>query len=740
MENTQEAAVLTENFITYTNENIFLTGKAGTGKTTLLKKIISQTHKKTLVTAPTGIAALNAGGVTLHSQFQLPFGGFLPINQVFMPTGSLRFETKKSLGRNMQMSSIKRNTIRAAELLIIDEVSMLRADLLDAIDQILRMIRRNQAPFGNIQVLFIGDLLQLPPVIKNEEWDVLKNHYASPFFFDAQVMQQKPPVYLELTTIYRQADTNFTEVLNRLRHNQLLDADIELLNKHYKPNFHPAKTEGFIRLCTHNRDADLINRQELDLMPARSTTLKAAIAGDFPEHIYPVEANMEMKLGAQVMFIKNDSTGENKYYNGKIGWIEEIGSETLTIDLGNKDFIKIGKHLWKNIRYNIDEATKEITEEELGTFEQYPLRLAWAITIHKSQGLTFEKAILDIEKVFASGQAYVAFSRLKSLNGLVLSSPIRRSGINPDQSVMRFEEKKDLQGNPENIWQEASAKYLQMFLRNAFNLRHLCDEWRQHLDSYNAAENKSTKQTFKGWAENIYQRLSELESTGGKFIQQIDQLSYQKNWNQLFERLKAAVAYFEKLLKAISSDVFLQLRGVGKLAKTKEYYKELELLDASTLDALLNIKKAYVLFHTRINGKENADKLWKEALNTSWRTALLTQEVNLPAPQKKPKKEKGETQKLTLSYIKEGLSIEEIATLRGLAVGTIEGHVSTLIKNQNLDISEMLSTDAFDTANKIIQEHPDTKTWDLRDFVSSNLAFRDIKWVAAYHESLNLDN
>jgi ATP-dependent exoDNAse (exonuclease V) alpha subunit len=417
-------------FINQTNRSIFLTGKAGTGKTTLLKEIIKSTHKNCVVVAPTGIAALNAGGVTIHSMFQLPFGGFIPDNSKPQFLENSKFETKATLRRHFKMSGLKKSVIQNMELLIIDEVSMLRSDLMDAIDFMLQSVRRKNLPFGGVQVLFIGDLLQLPPIIRDEEWRTLRSYYKGKFFFHSHVIQQNPPLYIELSKIFRQTDEQFISVLNNLRNNQISQNDIQILNQFVQPNFDLKANKGYITLTTHNVKADSINSQSLLDLNGKSKVYKALIVDDFPEKIYPLEEKLELKVGAQVMFIKNDLSFDKNYFNGKMGVIKSLSDEEIMVHFPEENkTIEVERYEWQNIRYYVDENTKEINEEVLGTFTHYPIKLAWAITVHKSQGLTFDKAALDVSQVFLPGQAYVALSRLRSLNGLVLLSPLQMNGI-----------------------------------------------------------------------------------------------------------------------------------------------------------------------------------------------------------------------------------------------------------------------------------------------------------------------
>nr|MDQ3048002.1 AAA family ATPase [Bacteroidota bacterium] len=405
-----DPATYVSRFINQTNKNVFLTGKAGTGKTTLLRNIVSTTYKKCLIAAPTGIAAINAGGVTIHSLFQLPFGGFIPVKETQTLHNNTKLNDPVSLIRHLQMHDNKRKLLRELELLIIDEVSMLRADLLDAIDLVLRHVRRNNLPFGGVQMLFIGDMLQLPPVVKDDEWQVLRPYYNSAYFFDAVVLQKNKPVYIELDKIFRQADQRFVDLLNHLRNNELTRSDFDLLNTFYKPGYKHDPSDGYITLTTHNYKAIELNRRFLDKLQGTSRFFDAQVQDDFNENAFPLERKLELKIGAQVMFVKNDPSGNQKFFNGKIGFVASLTDDIEVKFNDGSPSVIVSRYEWKNVKYKINEKSKEIEENIAGTFSHYPIKLAWAITVHKSQGLTFDKAIIDIGDAFAPGQVYVALS------------------------------------------------------------------------------------------------------------------------------------------------------------------------------------------------------------------------------------------------------------------------------------------------------------------------------------------
>ena len=440
--------------------HIFLTGKAGTGKTTFLHSLRQQNPKRMVVAAPTGVAAINAGGVTLHSFFQLPFGPMLP--------GGVTTRHAYRFSRE------KLNIIRSLDLLVIDEISMVRADLLDGVDGVLRRFRASQLPFGGVQLLMIGDLFQLPPVVKTEEWQLLRDHYASPYFFSSAALSQSEMVTIELQHIFRQTDSRFIALLNQVRGDSLDPAALRELNRRHRPDFTPDGGDGYITLCTHNSNADAINAARLAALPQKLRRFDAQVGGDFPEQGYPTTAALELKAGAQVMFVRNDLAPEKRYFNGKIGTIVRIDGKTIHIQCpDDSKAIAVEPVTWENITYALNPETQELTENKIGTFTQYPLRLAWAITIHKSQGLTFDRAIIDAQAAFAHGQVYVALSRCRTLEGLVLSTPLASTSVKTDHAVRRFSETARQQ-RPSATWLKAAKiRYQQTLLMECFDFQNL---------------------------------------------------------------------------------------------------------------------------------------------------------------------------------------------------------------------------------------------------------------------------
>jgi len=420
-----------------TDKLVYLTGKAGTGKTTFLKYIKETTDKNTVVLAPTGVAAINAGGVTIHSFFQIPFGPFVP-NDSRLRTNATGSENKETIYTTFKYSEDKRKIIQNLELLIIDEISMVRADMLDVIDKILGVVRQKPyLPFGGVQVILIGDTFQLPPIADNDQWRILSQFYKTPFFFSSKVIEQNTPLYIELKKIYRQNEQEFIDLLNRVRVNQVSQNDLSILNAKYNPTF-SGNGNDYIILATHNHIVNETNLTKLNKLETELFTYEANITGIYPDKHKPTDHFLKLKVGAQIMFVKNDTGEIKKYYNGKIGKIKALQKSSIIVIFDNETEVEVERTEWSNIKYTYDKKQKKIVEEIIGTFEQFPIRLAWAITVHKSQGLTFEKVIADLGRAFTSGQVYVALSRCTSFNGLMLKTQLNNNAIKTDPRVIEF--------------------------------------------------------------------------------------------------------------------------------------------------------------------------------------------------------------------------------------------------------------------------------------------------------------
>lgn len=758
MEPLSAAAHYTLRFINQTNKSIFLTGKAGTGKTTLLKEIIATTHKNTVVVAPTGIAALNANGVTIHSMFQLPFAAFIPDNkQLLHFSDTVKFENRDSLGRHFKMNNVKRSVIRNMELLVIDEVSMLRADVLDAMDFMMRKVRRNERPFGGVQVLFIGDLLQLPPVVKNEEWEMLKNYYRGMFFFHSHIIQQYPPLYIELDKIFRQTDAEFIEVLNNLRFNTITTDDVQLLNQFVQPNFDLKKNKGFIILTTHNAKADTINAQSLKDLEGKQFTYLPEITDDFPEKIYPLEEKLQLKVGAQVMFIKNDLNFEKQFFNGKMGVISSLTEKEIFVHFPEENkTIEVERYEWQNIRYKVNENTKEIEEEVIGTFVHYPIKLAWAITVHKSQGLTFDKAALDVSQVFAPGQAYVALSRLRSLKGLVLLSPLQINGISSDEDVLNYAQNKAT----EEVLQHSLTKETQVFwlhsLLNSFDFKDLVQEWRNHLFSYNSNPEtsgpKSPKTKHQDWAKIQAVKITEILEPSGKFMSQLHKIFLDENLDVNFvkERCDAAYQYFFKTLDTVAEELLLKIEEVKRIKKVKAFYDELLLLEELQIKAILQLKKAKLLTNIIVEGKEiSKNNLISEDISTykinklvvvaarfkTSHAALVDDDDEVSyytdSKKKKTKEPKKSTYEDTLELWKQNLSIYEIAKHRKLTPQTIYNHFAKLIQMEIVQLSDVLPEDKISDLKAAFKDYKGDSLGELKEIHGDQFSWDELKLYKA---------
>ena len=741
------ATVLAERFIRYTRSAIFLTGKAGTGKTTFLQKIKTASGKRTIVAAPTGIAALNAGGVTLHSLFLLPFGGFIPDSGDMVAEGNLKFETRSTLLRHARYSGKKLKLLKTAELLIIDEVSMLRADLLDAVDFILRNIRRIPEPFGGIQVLLIGDLMQLPPVVKKQEWNILQNYYPSPFFFSAKVLQQAPPVYVELNTIYRQQDPVFTDILNQVRQNTLNRSHIEYLNKRYVPDFKPGVKDGFIRLCTHNSDAQTINQSELQRLKTTSKFFSADIKGEFPDSMYPCDTEMELKKGAQVMFIKNDPSGSGRFYNGKIGVVKNFSDEGIHVECDD-ELIVTEPFVWENIRYSTDDQTREIIEENIGSFSQYPLRLAWAITIHKSQGLTFDKAIVDIQKAFAAGQAYVALSRLRTIDGLVLASPIDMRGIPYDDAITEFEHMREVQGNPDELLNAAAHAYLVEFAQSALHLHPMMQAWHKHLALEDIQQPTTRKYPHPQWALQFEPMLQETIHTADTFLRQFMNIRNAGDFAKLAERTEAACGFFVPIFIKMLRSILQHTADVRHLPRHKRYLEEMQELNAMLSDYIMRMKRLEYLTCTIYKTSDREHALLAASTDMKWHHELLMEYAVQAVPVTQGAKnatlnkktatalaktinEKENTLQTSFKLLMQGKDIEAVASERGLAVSTIEGHVRKMIAQKMIPLSHFVTENQATKHREFIAQHPDVSLWSLKSLAKSDAEFREWVFVAA---------
>lgn len=539
---------LARDFIEKTGTSLFLTGKAGTGKTTFLHMLKRECPKRMVVLAPTGIAAINAGGMTIHSFFQLPFAPYIP-ESAFSTSGNARY--------SFRFGKEKVRIIRSMDLLVIDEISMVRADLLDEVDSVLRKYRDKGKPFGGVQLLMIGDLQQLPPVVKDDEWQMLKEFYDTPYFFSSMALRQTGYCMIELRTVYRQKDSAFLEILNSVREGRCGRQVLDALNRRYIPDFRPDRKEGWIRLVTHNFQAQRINESELEQLDGPVFRFKATVSGKFPEYSYPTEAGLELKKGAQIMFVKNDTSGGRRYFNGMIGEITGISDSSVEVrvkDTGEE--FTLGEEEWTNAKYVLDEETREIREEIEGTFRQIPVRLAWAITIHKSQGLTFEHAVIDAGYSFAHGQAYVALSRCRTLEGLVLGSPLHERAVINDKAVREFtEQARQDEPDPARIISLQRAYFLEL-LSGLFDFPPIVSALWKYVRTAEGYFAELYPKQIAGYKEALRTFSADAVDVAGKFRVQYTRMAMSSadctSDKALQERIHSGALYFKEKTEALA--------------------------------------------------------------------------------------------------------------------------------------------------------------------------------------------
>lgn len=712
-------------FVEMTGKSVFLTGKAGTGKTTFLKRVVEESRKRVVVVAPTGIAAINAGGATVHSFFQLPLQPFIP---------GMKIESRYAFSKE------KRSIIKTMDVLVIDEISMVRSDLLDAVDSVLRRFRNRSKPFGGVQLLMIGDLQQLTPVVTDEEAQLLSTYYPTPYFFGSRALSMLDYVTIELKEVYRQQDERFISILNSVRCGFPSSDVIAALNERYDPSFIPGSEEGYIRLTTHNHIANSYNEQQLVMIEEESHFFDAVIEGNFPEYSYPTESRLELKTGAQVMFVKNDPSSEKRYFNGKIGIVTDFFEEYILVQCpGEDEKIAVEQLEWENCKYVINEQTQEMETQVQGVFRQYPLRLAWAITIHKSQGLTFDRAIIDAAASFASGQVYVALSRCRTLEGMVLATPLRQDAVRTDLDVNDY-----IQGQEAAARQSVSRlesikeDYYRELLGELFDFKELayhqkrmlgvCTEFpsgtvvglaQKHNTILNLLEEKVVPVGIK-WQKLIMQKPFE-EITSDEFLLRV------RNGGAYFlGELEAAYGDFMEKTQDIKAENKELVKRYGNI--WNDLHMELEMLK------VLLKSMSTVPFSTQNYLKERQLAVFEASgiIPKEIKTAKAAKKVTA-----KPAKEKKEDTKVTtFKLYKQGHSIKEIAKERDLNQQTIVRHLAHYVAKGMIAVEELVPSSKAESIREAVSGMGPVKSLSaIKDACPDDVTYQDIILVIAGLES-----
>lgn len=811
-----------------TSENVFLTGKAGTGKTTFLHNLRKSSPKRMVVLAPTGVAAINAGGMTIHSFFQMPFGPWIPGGRADVAADG---DFRKGLSAKFhKFSREKLNIIKSLDLIIIDEISMVRSDLLDGIDEILRKFRNRDRPFGGIQLLMIGDLQQLAPVVKEDEWEILKEHYDTPFFFGSNALRKSSYVTIELKRVYRQSDSDFIEMLNRVRDGDRSPETIALINKRYTPDI-KGVMEGCITLTTHNYQAKQINEERMRRLEGRPWIFKAKIEGDFPEYSYPTDSQLELRIGAQVMFVKNDTRPDKRYFNGKIGKVADIDEDKVYVKCSDDEpVIEVEMDCWENMKYGLDKESGEIVETVTGKFTQYPLKAAWAITIHKSQGLTFDKVVIDAGAAFAHGQVYVALSRCRTLEGLFLTSRLTPRVLINSSSVSEFIKSTEKYHPDENHLLKAMISFQQSLLRELFDLNTVDREIRALMRL--AKENKEC--LCPGLMDSLTDLnakvKNEITDVADRFSLQIQGLLrkepvVERN-EELLERIRKGCVYFREKLeshvggilceggkidvdkkeirKSIAASITrlreemekkshcFQVCGSGFSVKTylearakaaiekpsvKESVTKPETFDFSDVDQeLYMVLKSWrrqkagsldkpefmILSNKTIAGistllpssmkelkgvtgigrrklKEYGEEILGVIAEYCKKNGIEYCLKDEPVKDS-PKRERVNTRQVSLDLLNSGKTLQEVASIRGLSLSTIEGHIADLISTGDLDISRILSEEKISEISEFFLSHNSRELSPAKENFGDKYSYGELRMVLAHLDSIGQEN
>ncbi|MCK9447810.1 MAG: helix-turn-helix domain-containing protein [Bacteroidales bacterium] len=802
---------LAASYVSQTDVHVFLTGKAGTGKTTFLHNLHRFTSKRYVVVAPTGVAALNAGGVTIHSFFQLPFGPQLP--DAYQNSMTFKADPKSTAARFQQLTREKRQIIRSLDLLVIDEISMVRADLLDAIDAVLRRYRNSNIAFGGVQLLMIGDLWQLPPIAREEEWRLLSPFYDTVYFFDSYALRNTDYVCIQLEKVYRQQDQYFINLLNAIRNGYAKQNTISELNKRYLPEFVASDPKGYITLTTHNYQADTINQNKLDALNTDLYHFEASIEGDFPEYLFPTSEELSLKIGAQVMFVKNDPSPAKVFYNGKIGILVDIDQEEERLIIHCQDeneTIETGRLDWQYATYSINEETKEIEEKVLGTFTQYPLKLAWAITIHKSQGLSFDKAMIDAQAAFTHGQVYVALSRCRTLEGMILRSPIPVTAIKENSSVQHYMNKMEA-GRPDEKSLAVARKNFQIkLLKSVFDF----GQWSKLWAIFNRQLHQNANQFETGLLENLNKQLGifseKLADVAEKFVLQIERLAQDNTDLEanpiLQERLNRAAVYMlplienayrvlrikietdnkalKKRLLALQSDIFTEIAiKQATIEVLKEQFSMVALLEArakAAIDPALKKSKRPersvkddTLYPILKKWRDNlAAKKGVDQYQILPRKSLQGISKNLPLTKsdlsmisgigkirlqiygndilkmvqefvnekKKSERQTDSSKKAvmtsstqqTYEMFCQGMSCEEIAAERRLALSTVENHIAELVQKGNIHPKDLMEQEKIELITEYFTEVDDLRLGPAKEVLGDEISYSELRWMRSW--------
>ena len=680
-----------------TSRNLFLTGKAGTGKTTFLKYVAQHSMKNMIVVAPTGVAAINAGGVTIHSTFGLPLLSFIPSNDFVDPNIAAN---RKELIKHLHYRKEKAEVFFNLELLIIDEISMVRADLLDAVDFALQFVRKNNKPFGGVQTLFIGDMHQLPPVIKEESQNILSKYYSSPYFFDSMVLKNNPPVSIELIKIHRQEDENFIEILNKIRHQKFDNDAFDKLHKRYFPDYEHSGN-GRIYLTTHNAIVAQINETQLRKLKTKSYFYKAEVDGEFKENLFPNDNVIELKVGAQVMFIRNDTSVQKKYFNGKLATVAYLSDDCIRVLFENeKEEYELAKEEWENKQYYVDKEKNEIKEDVIGVFRQYPIRLAWAVTIHKSQGLTFDKVIIDAGRSFAPGQVYVALSRCRSLEGIILKSKIHEKVIFSDDTINNFQNEIWNLNEVKAIIEKEKLPYSLEKIYNAISLQQLVSALALWNDII-LEKKLPSKEEVHEQCRIMRESLDELSEVENKFIKRL---------------CSKGIEYFVNFLKEkILFPLEFHKTQIVKAKKVKGYTKIVKELLIEVSAKIEQLRNLYLLEKKLYNIKPEDEPKTKNNIE------------NISGEKEK----KVSTYEITLSILNEGKTVEEAASERNLTIGTIYSHIAKLIAMGNICATKYIDKNKLDEIISVIEKLEIPTLSSIKKELGASYTFEEIKLAQA---------